>query len=65
MLKESEANRLWQQLFRGQKVTSQTIAEAGSVVQDMHPESPLRLRLSAELEELRGMQQELQPKGVR
>ncbi|MEQ8667687.1 MAG: hypothetical protein RIC12_00855 [Pirellulales bacterium] len=57
MLKESDANRLWQQLFHGQTVTSQTIAEADALVEDMHPESPLRLRLSAELEEIRDLPQ--------
>ena len=55
MLKESEANRLWQQLFRGQTVTSLTLIEADKLLQEMNPESPLRLRLSAELEELRNL----------
>lgn len=62
MLHERDATRLWQNLFRGQTVTSQTLVEAESLVDGLHPESPLRLRLSTELEELRGMHEGPQPK---
>ncbi len=58
MLDESDARRLWQQLFRGQPVTALTLAEAESVLDDMNPESPLRLRLSTELGEIRAMHSE-------
>ena len=57
MLSEFDVSRLWQQLFRGQAITSLTLAEAESLLSQMHPESPLRLRLSMELEELRARQQ--------
>ena len=60
MLSEYDASRLWQQLFRGQTITSLTLEEAESVVNDLHPESPLRLRLSRELEEIRSLYQEQQ-----
>lgn len=53
MLDERDAARLWRRLFRGQKITSQTVSEAESVVSQLSPESPLRLRLSVELEEIR------------
>ena len=58
MLDERDANRLWQQLFRGQPVSSLTLSEADRLLNDMHPESPLRLRFSAELDELRTLHQE-------
>jgi hypothetical protein len=57
MLNESEATRLWRQLFRGQAVTSLTLAEAKLVVEAMPLESPLRQRYSIELEELRALRQ--------
>lgn len=57
MLTESDATRLWQRLFRGQEITSQTLVEADSLVNELRPESPLRLRLSTELEEIRNLHQ--------
>lgn len=62
MLDERDATRMWQRLFRGQAVTSQTLAEAESVVDNLRPESPLRLRLSQELEEIRALQLNGKPK---
>lgn len=58
MLDERDANRLWHQLFRGQSISSLTLSEADRLLNDMHPESPLRLRLSTELAELRTLHQE-------
>ena len=63
MLDESDARRLWQQLFRGQQITSLTLNEADSLLKQMHPESPLRLRLAAELEEIRDLHPSQLPKG--
>lgn len=57
MLDERDANRLWHQLFRGQPISSLTLSEADRLLNDMHPESPLRLRLSTELDELRTLHQ--------
>ena len=57
MLDESDATRLWQQRFHDQPVTSHTLAKAESLVGEMHAESPLRLRLSVELEEIRSLHQ--------
>ena len=57
MLSESDATRLWQRLFRGQAITALTFSEAESVISQLSPESPVRLRLSQELEELRTIQQ--------
>ena len=57
MLDERDATRMWHQLFRGQAITSETLTKAESLVEGLHPESPLRLRLSTELEEIRGLQE--------
>ena len=57
MMDEYDANRMWKKLFRGQPITSLTLAEAESLLNKMRPESPLRLRLSTELEEIRGLHQ--------
>ena len=57
MLSEFDATRMWQQLFRGQAITALTISEAESLLNRLHSESPLRLRLSNELEEIRAIHQ--------
>ena len=57
MLNEFEASRLWQQLFRGQEVTALTLAEAELLVEEMPLDSPLRVRYSVELAELRALHQ--------
>lgn len=57
MLDERDATRLWLQLFRGQTITAQTLEEAESLVEALSPESPLRLRFSKELEEIRKLHQ--------
>ena len=44
---------MWGKLFRDQKVTSETLSEAESLVDSLHAESPLRLRLATELEQIR------------
>lgn len=62
MLDERDASRLWQQLFRGQSITSLTLSEAALLIEDMHPESPLRLRFARELDEIRSLHQEAPPK---
>lgn len=63
MLSERDVTRMWQQLFRGQTVTSQILTKAESLLSELKLESPLRLRLSMELAELRSLHQ--RPKGIR
>lgn len=53
MLSDEEAERLWRRLFRGQPVTSLTLTEAQSVLNELSPMSPLHERLSKELERVR------------
>lgn len=55
-LKESDVARMWQRLFSGQAVTADTFAKAEELVDELKPESPLRFRLAAELEDIRGLQ---------
>jgi hypothetical protein len=65
MLDERDATRLWQRLFRGQAITAQTLVEAESIVNNLRQESPLRLRFSQELEEIRALQNGQKTKGKR
>jgi hypothetical protein len=53
MLDESDAVRKWRDLFQGRPVTPKSLADAEALVDKMHPESPLRLRLATELVEIR------------
>ena len=65
MLDERDATRMWHQLFRGQAITPQTLVEAETLVNELSPESPLRLRLSTELEEIRSLHEGQRPKKKR
>jgi hypothetical protein len=55
VLNERDVTTMWRNLFRGKEVTSQSLDEAEELLDDLSPESPLRVRLSTELEELRKM----------
>jgi len=48
---------LWRRLFRGQPITGLTLTKAESLLDELSPESPLRLRLSEELDDLRRLYQ--------
>lgn len=52
MLTEKEVARSWARLFKGER-TSETFAKAEVLLEELRPESPLRHRLSVELDELR------------
>ena len=47
----------WRNLFRGQAVTADTLVQAEALVERLGPESPLRVRFSGELKDLRKMQE--------
>lgn len=53
MLTEQEVSRSWQKLFKGGKPDKETLDRAEVLIDELRPESPLRHRLSRELEELR------------
>jgi hypothetical protein len=52
VLTEQEVTRSWSRLFKGEW-SSDAIAKAEVLLEELRPESPLRHRLSVELDELR------------
>ncbi len=55
MLTEQEVSRSWRQLFNKGELTSDAFSKAKGLIEELRAESPLRHRLSIELEELRAM----------
>ena len=51
-MNEANVTMLWRKLFRGQEVTGLTLKEAEALLKKLKAESPLRLRLTTELDEL-------------
>lgn len=52
MLTEQEVSRSWSRLIK-QGVSDEVLSKAEALLDELRPESPLRHRLSSELEELR------------
>ena len=52
MLTENEVSRSWAKLLKGD-ITAEVIGKAELLLDELRPESPLRHRLSLELDELR------------
>jgi hypothetical protein len=52
VLNEQEVVRTWARLFKGE-ITSENLAKAEALLDELRPESPLRHRLGNELDELR------------
>jgi hypothetical protein len=46
---------MWRNLFHGKEVTEKSLNEAEELLDDLSPESPLRVRLSTELAEIQKM----------
>jgi hypothetical protein len=56
LLTEAEVQRSFRKLFRNDhKIEPDAFEKAEALLDELRPESPLRHRLQAELEELRGM----------
>jgi len=53
LLAESDVTRKWRELFKDGDVTGETIDQAQRLIDELHPESPLRVRLGSELDEIR------------
>ena len=53
MLTEQEVSRSWRQLFGRTDVSAETFVKAEALIDELRGESPLRHRLTNELEELR------------
>ena len=56
LLTEQEVARSWSQIFKGSKFESEAFNRAEELLEELRPESPLRHRLTLELEELRTLQ---------
>ncbi len=55
MLTERAVERSWGRLFKGVTPEEGALEKAEALLEELRPESPLRLRLANELEELRGL----------
>jgi hypothetical protein len=55
LLTEAEVQRSFRNLFKSKDVPPETFDKAESLLDELRPESPLRHRLSVELDELRKM----------
>ena len=55
MLTEQEVARSWSQVFKTSTLEPDTFDRAEQLLEELRPESPLRLRLTHELEELRSI----------
>ena len=53
MLTEQEVSRSWRRLFNSPDFDDDAFEKARALLAELRPESPLRYRLGAELEELR------------
>jgi hypothetical protein len=53
LLTEQEISRSWRNLFRSKDLNEGIFAQAERLLDELRPESPLRHRLEAELDELR------------
>lgn len=56
MLTEAEVQRSFRNLFKTKDVSSDTFDKAEALLDELRPESPLRHRLSTELDEIRKLQ---------
>ena len=56
MLTEQEVSKSWSEIFKGNKFESDAFDQAEELLEELRPESPLRHRLTHELEELRTLQ---------
>ena len=55
LLTEAEVQRSFRNLFKSKDVPPETFDKAETLLDELRPESPLRHRLSIELDELRKM----------
>jgi hypothetical protein len=55
LLTEQEVARNWNQVFKSSDFESESFERAEQLLEELRPESPLRLRLTLELEELRSI----------
>jgi hypothetical protein len=53
LLTESEVSRSWSRIFTSREIEATSFDRAELLLEELRPESPLRHRLTLELEELR------------
>jgi hypothetical protein len=53
LLTEREVSKSWRTLFKGAELCEEDFSKAEALLEELRAESPLRHRLSTELEELR------------
>jgi hypothetical protein len=53
LLTEQEVSRSWGLVLKGSQIAPDSFERAEQLLDELRPESPLRLRLTSELEELR------------
>jgi len=53
LLTESEVSRSWNRLFKDSSFSTDALDNAEAMLDELRPESPLRHRLSNELDELK------------
>lgn len=56
MLDERDVINKWRSLFDGQSITSDSLAKAEALLEDVSGESPLHIRLAKELAEMQKLQ---------
>jgi hypothetical protein len=56
VVSEHDVSAMWRELFRSASVTSETLGKAEALLEELKPESPLRHRLAAELDEICDLQ---------
>jgi hypothetical protein len=52
MVSESEFQIEWRRLFNGKRVRKETVRKARNLVNQLSPESPLRVRFGKDLDEI-------------
>ena len=57
MLTEHDVLMLWRQLFQDHDIKGTTMTQAEELLDNLRPESPLRLRLATELDEIQKLGQ--------
>lgn len=64
LLTEQEVSRSWSLVFKGSKFEADAFDRAEQLLEELRPESPLRHRLTHELEELRSIHLKRQTVGA-
>ena len=49
---ERDVLLMWRKLFHGSTITDKTVGTAETLLKELPPESPLRVRLAAELDDI-------------